>query len=250
MKTVAKHYFTHPSVWIYILIGMGVFGLSFYFGFFQIYYYVLFIPILIAPFFEWFAHKYILHAKIGNVVELSLSEYPQVKIGDKLTLTYHKKEVEMEVLEINSHFVLAGYGWARKLKPFRDFMHALHYGHHEDPNKIDLIFAPILSVIILFISLFGVSFLVTFNIGVTTVFTLGVIIYYLHYEWMHLGHHIPGYKHIFPWSNKLKTAHQLHHYKNENYWWGITNILGDIIFGTYKKHDEVERSETIKNINL
>jgi hypothetical protein len=250
MKAVAKHYFTHPSVWIYIVIGATVLSLSIYNGYLQQFWYVAFIPIAIAPFFEWFAHKYILHAKIGNVTELPLENYPNVKVGDLLKLMYHKKEVEMEVLSIEKTHITAGYGWARKLKPFRDFMHALHYGHHEDPNKINLIFAPILSVIILFISLFLLCLLVTFNLSISTVFLFGVIIYYLHYEWMHLGHHIPGYKHIFPWSNKLKTAHQLHHYRNENYWWGITNILGDIIFGTYKKHDEVDRSETIKHINL
>jgi sterol desaturase/sphingolipid hydroxylase (fatty acid hydroxylase superfamily) len=145
---------------------------------------------------------------------------------------------------------VVGYGWAKRLKWFREFMHVLHYGHHEDPNKIPLIFAPILSVIILFIALFGLALLLSFNIGIASVFLLGVIIYYLHYEWMHLGHHIPGYNHIFPWSNKLKTAHQLHHYRNENYWWGITNNIGDKIMGTYKKHDEVERSSTIRHINL
>jgi sterol desaturase/sphingolipid hydroxylase (fatty acid hydroxylase superfamily) len=87
-------------------------------------------------------------------------------------------------------------------------------------------------------------------LAIATVFLFGVIVYYLHYEWMHLGHHIPGYNHIFPWSNKLKTAHQLHHYRNENYWWGITNSIGDKVFGTYKKHNEVERSETIRHINI
>jgi len=66
---------------------------------------------------------------------------------------------------------------------------------------------------------------------------------------MHLGHHIPEYNHIWPWSKTLKKVHLFHHFKNENYWWGITNIFGDIILGTYKKHDEVERSKTMNDIN-
>lgn len=247
MKEVAKHYFSHPSVWAYIIIGTVIGYSSFYFGFIQKYYYVLFIPVIIAPFFEWFAHKYVLHAQIGNVIDFPLQA--GAKKGGKVIVPIYGEDREMEVLSIGKDNMTIGYGWSRKLPFIRKFMYVLHYGHHEDPNKIELIFAPISSVIILFAALFGVAFLFTFTIAIASVFLLGVVIYYLHYEWMHLGHHIPGYKHIFSWNNRLKTAHQLHHYRNENYWWGITNSLGDRLFGTYKKHNEVTVSPTIKNIN-
>jgi uncharacterized membrane protein len=100
MKEVAKHYFSHPSVWTYIFIGAGVLSLCLHFGFLQQYYYLAFLPIVIAPFFEWFAHKYILHAQIGNVTEVASKDYPDVKIGDKITVNYHKKDIAMEVLEL------------------------------------------------------------------------------------------------------------------------------------------------------
>ncbi|MCB9196977.1 MAG: sterol desaturase family protein [Flavobacteriales bacterium] len=247
MKKVASLYFSHPSVWTYIFIGCIVGYFAFSQGFMANHWYVMFAPVLIAPFFEWFAHKYILHMQIGNVVELDAQE--NVKKGDKLTIEIHGEQKEVEVLSINDGKMEVGYGWAKNLKAFRKFMHVLHYGHHENPNDVPLIFAPILSVIILFASMFGLSLLVTFNLSIATVFLFSVIIYYLHYEWMHLGHHVPGYQHIFPWSNKLKTAHQLHHYRNENYWWGITNNIGDKILGTYKSHKDVPMSKTIKHIN-
>ena len=247
MKKVASHYFTHPSVWVYILTGITVGFLCIKFDYFIHYWYVLLIPIIIAPFFEWFAHKYILHMQIGNVIEVPIQE--NALKGDWINAEIYGEIKKMQILKITDNNMLIGYGWARNIKPLRDFMNVLHYGHHEEPNDIPLIFAPILSVIILFIALFGITLLFTFNLGIATSFLFGVIIYYLHYEWMHLGHHIPGYKHLFPWSNKLKTAHQLHHYRNENYWWGITNSLGDKIMGTYKTHQDVPMSKSIKNIN-
>lgn len=247
MKKVAALYFAHPSVWTYIFIGIGVGYIGFSQGYFTNHWYVLLAPVVIAPFFEWFAHKYILHMQIGNVVEMGLQEGK--KVGDKITTEVHGEEREVEILKITEDKMEVGYGWAKRLKPFRKFMHVLHYGHHEDPNHVPLIFAPILSVIILFSSMFGLALLVTFSLSIATVFLFSVIVYYLHYEWMHLGHHVPGYKHIFPWSNKLKTAHQLHHYRNENYWWGITNSLGDKILGTYKTHKDVPMSKSIKHIN-
>ncbi len=248
MKKVASIYFAHPSVWTYIAIGIGVGYLAFSQGFFAEHWYVLFAPIIIAPFFEWFAHKYILHMQIGNVIEIDQRE--GAKVGDTVKAEIFGEEKEMEVLKLKGDKMEVGYGWAKRLRPFRKFMFKLHYGHHEDPNYIPLVFAPILSVIILFVSLFGLALLFTFSWSIATVFLFSVIVYYLHYEWMHLAHHIPGYKHIFPWSNRLKTAHQLHHYRNENYWWGITNNLGDKILGTYKTHKDVPMSKTIKNINF
>jgi len=247
MKKVAIPYFTHPSVWMYIIMGISLGYYCYSQDYMSNYWYVFFLPIPIAPFFEWFAHKYILHMQIGKVKTIPTQK--GVKKGDKISVDFDGVTKEAEVLKIKSDSMEVGYGWARNLKPLRVFMHNLHYGHHEDPNYLPLVFAPILSVIILFAFMFGAAFLLTFNLAIACMFLLGIIAYYLHYEWMHLAHHIPGYKHIFPWSNKLKTAHQLHHYRNENYWWGITNILGDIILGTYKTHKDVDMSKTVKNIN-
>jgi hypothetical protein len=247
MKKVAKHYFAHPSVWTYIVIAILIAFVCIQQSYFIEYWYCPLLTIVIAPFFEWFAHKYILHAQIGNVIEIPLED--GMKVGDKMGKEIFGHTHEVEVLKIKGDVAEIGYGWAKRMKAFRHFMHILHYGHHEDPNLVPLIFAPILSVLILFASLFGVALLVSFSLGAATSFLFGVVIYYLHYEWMHLGHHIPDYKQVFPWSNRLKTAHQLHHYRNENYWWGITNSIGDKVMGTYKTHKDVDPSKTIKNIN-
>lgn len=250
MKTMLKRYFTHPSVWTYILIAIALFIYLLQVDALQNYYWTLFLPIIIAPFFEWFAHKYILHLRIGNVIEISKSDYPELNIKDTVNLITTEGQKNFEVISISNEKIKVGRGFAKKCPSwFLNFMEKLHYGHHKNPNYVPLIFAPIMSVIILFASMFGLFLLFSWNINMSTTFLLGVVLYYLHYEWMHLGHHTPEYTPIMPWSKKLKQAHLFHHFRNENYWWGITNIWGDVILGTNKDFKEVDMSKTKNDIN-
>ncbi len=244
-----KHYFTHPSVWTYIAIAAALFYYLLIYGCFSRYYWVLFIPIAIAPFFEWFAHKYILHMRIGNILEIEKETPNDYQKGQTIELETSEGKKEFEVLMIKTNGIIVGNGKAKKAPGLYKFMQKLHYGHHQDPDYVPLIFAPILSVIILFVAMFLVFLALSWSIDASLTFLFGVVVYYLHYEWMHLGHHVKGYNHIMPWSKKLKKLHSLHHYKNENYWWGITNILGDIVLGTYKDHSGIPKSKTVKDIN-
>jgi len=247
IKEVAKYYFTEPAIWLYIIIAVALGIYVFSNGYAQQYWYLFVILIIVAPFYEWVAHKYLLHDLIGNVFFIDKIE--GTNVGDELEVDILGKKTKVEVLKIEGDKMEVGYGKAKNSKFYRDFMDRLHVGHHEDPNNIRLIFAPFYVALLLFAKFFLIVLLLTFNIGMALTFTFAVVLYYLHYEWMHLGHHIPGYNHFFPWSKKLKKAHQFHHYRNENYWWGITNIFGDIILGTYPDYKEVEMSKTVMNIN-
>ncbi|KAA0782222.1 fatty acid hydroxylase [Bacillus sp. BPN334] len=42
--------------------------------------------------------------------------------------------------------------------------------------------------------------------------------------------------------------HILHHYKNEKFWFGVSNPVFDFIFGTLKDGKDVELSETARNL--
>ncbi|GIO01507.1 hypothetical protein J5TS2_21750 [Brevibacillus halotolerans] len=42
--------------------------------------------------------------------------------------------------------------------------------------------------------------------------------------------------------------HLWHHYKNENYWYGVTNPALDLLFCTYKNEKQVNRSSTARNL--
>ena len=47
----------------------------------------------------------------------------------------------------------------------------------------------------------------------------------------------------------LRDAHMRHHFHNENYNWGITNGLGDVLLGTWKGTSDVEKSATAKKLS-
>lgn len=246
ITTVAKHYFSHPSIWLYIIIALALGVFSIVQGYFVANWYSFIIIILLAPFFEWFVHKYILHLQIGNIVEIDNTG--NHKIGDEITLLINEEQKNLKIIDIKENKIIAGYGLAKN-KFVREYMQRLHFGHHAQPEIIHLVFAQPSAAMLIFIGFFAITFLITSSIAFAMVFTFYVVLYYLHYEWMHLAHHIPAYKHLFPWSNKLKTAHLLHHYSNENYWWGITNNFGDLVLKTFPKKNEVEASKTVRNIN-
>lgn len=202
MARMLKIYFTHPSIialWIFFAALMT----------YTIHSSLLFqhkawliVPVLLAPFYEWVAHKYLLHAKLPEKHGL-----------------------------------------------YRSFLIRLHHGHHRDPHNIQLLFAPPLAILIVMIKFYLISCLLTASFTIALVPFSCCVLYYLYYEWVHLGHHVPGYQHITPYGKIMKRAHMLHHHCNENYWWGITNNLADILFGTFKSHRDVEKSTTVKNIS-
>jgi hypothetical protein len=76
----------------------------------------------------------------------------------------------------------------------------------------------------------------------------GHLLYHLWYELMHLAHHSKTYKPMTTIGKKLKESHMSHHFHNENYNWGITNMIGDYFFGSLKDNKSVEKSSTIKSI--
>ena len=49
-------------------------------------------------------------------------------------------------------------------------------------------------------------------------------------------------------GKKLRDAHMSHHFHNENYNWGITNMIGDYFFGTLKDNKSIKKSTTAKSI--
>ena len=68
------------------------------------------------------------------------------------------------------------------------------------------------------------------------------------YEWIHLAHHSKDYKPVSSLGKKLRDAHMSHHFHNENYNWGITNMIGDYFFGTLKDNKSIKKSATAKSI--
>ncbi|HLS60456.1 MAG TPA: sterol desaturase family protein [Virgibacillus sp.] len=123
----------------------------------------------------------------------------------------------------------------------------LHYDHHVDPTDLSLLFLPIWFSLPNFAILSGVFYLITGSFQLMIAFVTGVILYFLYYEWKHYIAHKP-IQPLTPMGKKIKKAHLWHHFKNENYWFGVTHTTIDKTMGTFKDQKDVEKSETARNL--
>jgi len=123
----------------------------------------------------------------------------------------------------------------------------LHFDHHVDPNNLKLLFLPLWFSLPGFLTFSFIVYLITVNIQLTIAFLAGLIAYFMFYEWKHYIAHKP----IQPrteMGRNIKKAHLWHHFKNENYWFGVTHTSVDKTFGTYKDQKQIEKSETARNL--
>ncbi|MCB0917674.1 MAG: sterol desaturase family protein [Actinobacteria bacterium] len=122
-----------------------------------------------------------------------------------------------------------------------------HYRHHADPKELETIFIPLpvavgmvtLPWLLLLIPGWYAGLVLT---GILTGLTLATV-----YEWTHYLIHTP-YKPRHALYRGIRRGHVLHHYRNENYWMGVTNHLADRVLHTYPKKDEVPASPTAKDL--
>ncbi|WP_286166252.1 sterol desaturase family protein [Bacillus sp. E(2018)] len=123
----------------------------------------------------------------------------------------------------------------------------LHYDHHKKPNELKLLFLPIwYSAPSLFL-LSTLLFLITRSIPYTLSFASGLLFMFFIYEWKHYVAHRP-LKPKTRFGKWIKKTHTLHHYKNENYWYGVSTPFIDVLFGTLKDEKDVELSATAKDL--
>jgi sterol desaturase/sphingolipid hydroxylase (fatty acid hydroxylase superfamily) len=130
---------------------------------------------------------------------------------------------------------------------FLKFLKRIHYDHHAYPNELHLLFLPLWYSLPNFCILAFIFYFITDTFVGTTAFGGGLITMLLVYEWKHYIAHTP----IKPKTRLgkwIKKVHILHHYKNENYWFGVSNPFVDVLFGTFKNEKEVETSQTAKNL--
>jgi hypothetical protein len=70
-----------------------------------------------------------------------------------------------------------------------------------------------------------------------------------HYEWTHLFVHT-RYRPRTRYYRRLARNHRRHHYRNENYWLGVTSNVGDRIMRTYPADtSDVPLSETARTLS-
>jgi hypothetical protein len=121
-----------------------------------------------------------------------------------------------------------------------------HRRHHADPTDLRLVFVPLPTMLeALAGSLVGAA-LVPDRRRAATALAAGYGIF-LAYEWTHFLIHTP-YRPRRAWYKSRWRTHRLHHYRNENYWFGVTTHLGDQALGTYPAKSAVPVSGTAKHL--
>ena len=123
----------------------------------------------------------------------------------------------------------------------------LHYDHHKKPNDLKLLFLPIWYSVPSLSILCLLFYFVSGSISATLAFATGILFMFFVYEWKHYVAHRP-LKPKTRFGKWLKKTHILHHYKNENYWYGVSTPFVDALFGTLKDEKDVETSQTAKDL--
>jgi hypothetical protein len=119
--------------------------------------------------------------------------------------------------------------------------HRLHYDHHVEPERLDLLFLPpwfLFPALAIFVAVY---FAIAHNVAVVAALVLGNLLGLLYYEWVHYVAHIP-YRPRTPVGRWMKKYHLWHHFKNEHLWFGVTNPSMDFVWRTYVRVDEADRS--------
>lgn len=122
-----------------------------------------------------------------------------------------------------------------------------HREHHADPRDTELVFIPwpVLLQLVVLTLLVGWFAFPTLELGLTFVATLATI--GAVYEWTHYLIHT-DYRPKTRFYRSLWRSHRLHHFKNENYWFTLTNNTPDRLLGTSPDPRTVENSPTATDL--
>ncbi len=124
----------------------------------------------------------------------------------------------------------------------------VHREHHAKPWHDVLVFVPTPYVILGFIVASAIFYLVLPTPLALTALAAYCVMGVL-YEWTHYLVHT-RYKPKSKFFKELWRNHRLHHFKNENYWYGLSVTWVDGVLGTAPDHSQVEKSETVRMQHL
>ena len=123
-----------------------------------------------------------------------------------------------------------------------------HREHHADPSDVELVFVPLRSLLVLMVlSVTGCLLAFPTTGGALTALT-GASVLLLAYEWTHYLIH-STYRPKTRVFRAIWRAHRLHHFKNEQYWFGVTTPAADVVLRTYPDAGSVETSPTARDLN-
>lgn len=124
----------------------------------------------------------------------------------------------------------------------------VHRAHHQDPSDL----SDITINLEVFPTVVPLIIALAFWLLPSQEITAGALAMFfamaLHYEWCHFVAHV---KWVPPLSYYRRRQHQhrLHHYRDEQLWWGVSTGIGDMILGTAPDSRSVARSDTVHNVH-
>ena len=130
--------------------------------------------------------------------------------------------------------------------PARRLQHRLHYDHHVEPNRLDLLFLPAWFLVPNLAVAAGL-FALAFGAQAAASALLGMMLAILHYEWVHYVAHIP-YQPRTRLGRWIKQYHLRHHFISEKHWFGVSNPTLDGVFGTLRGPDAAAKSTTARRL--
>ncbi len=122
-----------------------------------------------------------------------------------------------------------------------------HRHHHSDPGDLRVGFMPTRTLVLASLAHALLWPLVMPDGALAWTALLMVATIGLVYEWTHFVVHtsvVPRH----PWVQRVFRYHRLHHFKNENYWMGVTMHLGDRLLGTLPDQRAVPASPTARDL--
>jgi 4-hydroxysphinganine ceramide fatty acyl 2-hydroxylase len=128
----------------------------------------------------------------------------------------------------------------------RKLQHRLHYDHHAEPERLDLLFLPVW-FLAPNLTLTALGFAIVFGWSVVASAMCGVTLAIFHYEWVHYVAHIP-YQPRTRVGCWIKQYHLRHHFISEKLWFGVSNPSMDFVGRTYKLVGDVKRSRTTRKL--
>lgn len=122
-----------------------------------------------------------------------------------------------------------------------------HRKHHREPSDLPLVFIPLPTLLASALLVPAAWLLLSPSLSFALTGLLATTAIALAYEWTHFVCHVPWTPRS-AWMRARVKHHRLHHYKNENYWYGVSLHLGDRVLGTLPDPESVPRSPTARDL--
>lgn len=122
-----------------------------------------------------------------------------------------------------------------------------HREHHVDPSVVDLVFVPLGSLIRVIVLGAVLALVVMPSTATALTAMAAAAALLLGYEWTHYLIH-STYRPRTRLFRAIWRAHRLHHYKNEQYWFGVTSPTADHVLRTHPQPGDVPTSPTARDL--